>query len=145
MALVLGDFVIVGSRGSSSAGFVVWIKNKDMNQPLLPPQLMGQVLPEQVITILRGSVHLYVSDIIRLEAERNYTRFVLNDGRQLLTCKNLSFYEALLPESFVRVHKSHLLNRHFITQKCKTHICMSDGVEVEVARRKRRIAKRIVQ
>jgi hypothetical protein len=68
MALVLGDFVIVGSRGSSSAGFVVWIKNKDMHQPLLPPQLMGQVLPEQVITILRGSVHLYVSDIIRLEA-----------------------------------------------------------------------------
>lgn len=115
-----------------------------MYQPLLPPQLMGQALPEQVITILRGSVHLCVSDIIRLEAERNYTRFVLADGRQLLTCKNLSFYEPILVESFVRVHKSHLLNRLYITQKSKTHICMSDGTEVEVSRRKRRIAKRVI-
>jgi DNA-binding LytR/AlgR family response regulator len=115
-----------------------------MHQPLLPPQLMGQALPEQVITILRGSVHLCVSDIIRLEAERNYTRFVLKDGRKLLTSKNISFYEPLLAESFVRVHKSHLLNRRYITKKSKTHICMSDGAEVEVSRRKRRIAKRTI-
>ena len=61
-----------------------------MNQPLLPPQLLGQVLPEEVITILRGSVQLRINDIIRLEAERNYTRFILANGRQILTCRNLS-------------------------------------------------------
>lgn len=115
-----------------------------MHQSLLPPQLIGQVLPEQVITILRGSVHLCVGDIIRLEAERNYTRFVLKDGRKLLTSKNLSFYEPLLSECFVRVHKSHLLNRRYITQNSKTHIRMSDGTEVEVSRRKRRITKRTI-
>ncbi len=115
-----------------------------MNQPLLPPQLLGQVLPEEVITILRGSVQLRINDIIRLEAERNYTRFILANGRQILTCRNLSFYEPLLAERFVRVHKSHLLNCCYIIKKNKTHIRMSDGVEVEVSRRKRRITKYVI-
>ena len=30
MVLVLGDFVIVGSRGSSSAGLVVWVKGSSL-------------------------------------------------------------------------------------------------------------------
>lgn len=115
-----------------------------MHQPLLPPPLMGQALPEQVITILRGSVHLCVSDIIRLEAERNYTRFILTNGRQLLTCRNISFYEPLLSESFVRVHKSHLLNRRYITDHSKLQVRMQDGFVVKVARRKRRITKRAI-
>jgi DNA-binding LytR/AlgR family response regulator len=116
-----------------------------MNQPRLPPPLLGQALPEEVITILRGSVHLCVSDIIRLEAERNYTRFVLKDGCQLLTSKNLSFYESLLAESFVRVHKSHLLNRRYITGFGKLQVQMQDGFVVKVARRKRRITKRAIK
>jgi two-component system LytT family response regulator len=101
-------------------------------------------LPEQVLTVLRGSVHLSVSDIIRLEAERNYTRFVLVDGRKILTSKNLSFYELLLPESFVRVHKSCIINPCLIIQKNKTHIRMSDGAEVEVSRRKRRMTESVI-
>jgi len=112
-----------------------------MNQPLLPPQLIGQVLPEEVITILRGSIHLSVSDILRLEAERNYTRFILVDGRQLLTSRNISFYETLLPESFVRVHKSHLLNRRYITDHNKLQVRMLDGFVVKVARRRSRKVK----
>ena len=115
-----------------------------MHQPLIPPQLMGQALPEQVISIFRERVHLRTSEIIRLEAERNYTRFILTDSRQLLTCKNLSFYEPLLAESFVRVHKSHLLNRRYITDHSKLQVQMQDGFVVKVARRKRRIAKRAI-
>ena len=115
-----------------------------MYQPLLPPQLMGQALPEQVISILRGSIDLRLNDIIRLEAERNYTRFVLKDGRKLLTSKNISFYEPLLAESFVRVHKSHLINRCYITALSKLQIQMQDGFVVKIARRKRRITKCVI-
>lgn len=122
------------------------ISNFSTRPALDPLRLLPieQPLPEQVITILRGSVHLCVSDIIRLEAESNYTRFVLADGRKILTSRNISFYEMLLPENFVRVHKSHLLNRGYIIEKSKTHIRMSDGAEVEVSRRKRRITKRVI-
>lgn len=116
-----------------------------MNQPLLPSKLFEQDMSEQRISILRGKIDLCASDIIRLEAVRNYTRFVLKDGRKLLTSKTISFYEALLFENFVRVHKSHLLNRLYITEKSKTHILMSDGTEVEVSRRKRRMTKYVIK
>lgn len=112
-----------------------------MNPAFIPPQLTS---PQHVITILRGSVHLRIAEIVRLEAERNYTRFIMADGRQILTARNISFYEALLPTTFVRVHKSHLINCRYISKHCKTYIRMRDGGTVEVSRRKRRIAKRII-
>ncbi|WP_428656725.1 LytR/AlgR family response regulator transcription factor [Runella sp.] len=100
------------------------------------------VLPEHgsetnTLTLLRGSVHVKYDDIVRLEGDRNYTRFILADGRKILTSRNISFYESLLPEYFVRVHKRHLLNRRYMIEKRKGYVRMSDGVEVEVARRKR--------
>jgi|GEM_PF-2662038 len=37
------------------------------------------------------------AEIIRLEASGNYTLFYLLDGRQVLTCKSLHFYDELFP------------------------------------------------
>lgn len=110
-----------------------------MNPAFILPQLTS---PQHVITILRGSVHLRIAEIVRLEAERNYTRFFMSDGSQIITAKNLGLYEALLPATFVRVHKSHLINCCYINKHCKTYIRMNDGGKVEVSRRKWRVVKR---
>jgi two-component system, LytTR family, response regulator len=99
--------------------------------------------PTSTLTILRGSIHLRIADIVRFEADRNYTRIILTNGQVFLTSKNLSFYAALLPEGFVRVHKSHLLNSEYIVQKEKKIIRMSDGGEIEVSRRKRRVVNQM--
>lgn len=90
-----------------------------------------------VISIMRGQIHLPINKIIRLEGDRNYTRFVLTDGRRILTCQNLGFYEALLCDSFIRIHKRYLLNRYHISGLVKFQIRMTDGFEVTIARRKR--------
>ncbi|RDB03699.1 LytR/AlgR family response regulator transcription factor [Runella aurantiaca] len=90
------------------------------------------------ISLLRGSVTIGYDDIVRLEGESNYTRFVLANGRTLLTSRNIGFYESQLPENFLRVHKRCILNQRYVTKKCKEFVRMSDGAEVEVARRKRR-------
>ena len=105
---------------------------------LLPPP------PPTHLRLLRGKVQLRITDIVRLEADRNYTRFVLTNGQILLTAKNISFYEEILAESFVRVHKSHLLNRNYITAFGKLQIRMQDGSVVKVARRKRRMSKKTI-
>jgi len=79
-----------------------------------------------------------INEIIKLEASGNYTLFYLLDGRQLLTCKSLHFYDELLPFPFVRVHKSCLINIHYVTQrKTPTLLSLSDGSEVHVARRRK--------
>ena len=113
---------------------------------LLPTAPGGAVtLPNDTpgtITLLRGSVTIFYRDIVRLEGESNYTRFVLANGRTLLTSRNIGFYEPLLPENFLRVHKRCILNRRYVTEKYKGYVRMSDGVEVEVARRKRRIIEK---
>lgn len=94
---------------------------------------------EGTLTLLRGRVTIFYRDIIRLEGESNYTRFVLTNGRTLFTSRNIGFYEVQLPDNFLRVHKRCILNRCYVTENYKGYVRMSDGAEVEVARRKRGI------
>ena len=66
------------------------------------------------ITLPTGSAYevVLVKDIIRCEANDNYTNVYLADGKKFLVSGTLKHYEELLPEKdFVRVHHSHLINR----------------------------------
>jgi DNA-binding LytR/AlgR family response regulator len=108
-----------------------------MNPFIHPHTLTG------TLTILRGSVHLRIADIVRLEADRNYTRIILTNGQVFLTSKSLSFYAPLLPDGFVRVHKSHLLNSRYICTVSKYDVQMYNGFVAQVSRRKRKTANNI--
>jgi DNA-binding LytR/AlgR family response regulator len=98
--------------------------------PLPPP-------PPTHLRLLRGQVLLSITDIMRLEADRNYTRFVLTNGQTLLTSKNISFYEQILPKAFLRVNKSYLLNRTYVLTIHQGYAQMNDGFSTQVSRRKR--------
>ena len=85
--------------------------------------------------------YIDLKDIIRLQAERNYTRFFFSKGKQFLSAKTLLEYEKTLEGSgFMRVHKSHLVNTAHIKAYEKHGIIrMSDDAEVEVSRRKKNV------
>jgi two-component system LytT family response regulator len=78
-------------------------------------------------------------DIMRLQADRNYTRFYFTKAKPFISSKTLLEYEKTLDGSgFIRVHKSHLVNSMHIASYDKAGILtMSDGTEVEASRRKR--------
>jgi two-component system LytT family response regulator len=61
------------------------------------------------------SVHVVdLDDIIRCEADRNYTSFFLVGGKKILVSKTLKEYENLLSNhNFLRVQQSHLINIDF--------------------------------
>ena len=104
-----------------------------------PSSVCSAAMPaSQSITILRGSVKLLTADIVRLEGERNYTRFVLRGGRYILTSKNLSYYTELLPETFVRIRKGCLVNRLHVRKFAWNEVVLLDGTKLPIARRKRR-------
>jgi len=90
---------------------------------------------------LNGYHFVKVKEIIRCEADNNYTNFFLNLGERFLVTRTLKEYEKLLKEeSFVRVHQSHLINTNLDTKHCywlKGIAIMSDGSEVEISRRKK--------
>jgi len=80
-----------------------------------------------------------LKDIVRLEAMGNYTTFYTNDGKILVT-KTLKEFEKTLPVYFLRVHQSHLVNRHQIKAYIKTeggYLQMKDESTVPVSVRKK--------
>lgn len=90
------------------------------------------------------SVHVVELDqIIRCEADRNYTSFYLLDDKKILVSKTLKEYETLLSgHNFLRVQQSHLVNLDYIDRYDKKNggaVVMKDGSEVPLSPAKREV------
>jgi two-component system, LytTR family, response regulator len=88
-----------------------------------------------------GFVFYKISDIIRCQAESNYTKFYFTKDNKEIIPKTLKEYEELLSENnFCRIHGSHLINMEHVKQYLKGKggfVIMSDGSEIEVSVRKK--------
>ena len=89
---------------------------------------------------INGYKFVNIKDIVRCEADDNYTNFMLNNGNQILVSKTIKEYETLLQESdFFRAHKTHLINLHHIKsfESVSGTAIMNDGSKIAVARRRK--------
>lgn len=102
------------------------------------PQNMRLCIPS-----LKGFQVVELDDILFAEAAGNYTNFYFTNQPFICTSKPIYEYEELLSDAgFVRIHKSHLVNLLHVKQYLKGEggsIILSNGKEVEVARRKKEI------
>jgi two-component system, LytTR family, response regulator len=81
------------------------------------------------ISSSKGLEFIDIDSIVRIEAERSYCTFYLNNTRKILVSKCLNDYEnLLLSYGFVRIHNSHLVNIDYI----KTFV-RGDGGYIELA------------
>lgn len=82
-----------------------------------------------------------VKDIIRCEADGNYTSFILTNNRKFVVSTGLKYYEDILPaEAFVRVHHHQLININHVVRFLKEdggYAVMTDNSKVEISRRKK--------
>jgi len=90
--------------------------------------------------ILHTSDHLQlvsISDIIRAEADSNYTSFSLSGGKRILVSRTLKEFESLLSGSgVIRVHQSHLVNIIYIDRFVKKdggYLLLKEGTKVPVS------------
>lgn len=88
------------------------------------------------------SIHIVpIKNIIRCEADVNYTKFVLDNGEKMLVSRTLKDYaEMLEPAGFFRTHQSHLVNLDHILRYDKVdggHLVMCDESIVPVSIRKK--------
>ena len=83
--------------------------------------------------------YVEVEDIIRLQADRNYTRFFFNDKKEFVASKTLKEFEELLDGcGFIRIHRTHLINSSYIKEyEREGTIILKDNSKIEVARRKK--------
>lgn len=94
-----------------------------------------------VLPVLDGFEVENVSDIIRCEANDNFTNFYLVGGEKKVICRTLKFYDDILSDSgFIRVHRSHLINTQYIKSYKKGKggiVVMSDNSHVDVSSSKK--------
>ncbi|CAH0999290.1 Sensory transduction protein LytR [Neolewinella maritima] len=82
-----------------------------------------------------------ISDIVRFEAEDNYTHIHLKGGRRITTSRTIKFYEDMLAAyNFYRVHKRHVINMNYMKRFVKGeggYLIMEDNKRIDVSRRRR--------
>ena len=86
---------------------------------------------------------LKLEEIVYCEAERSYTVFHLTNGKTVTVSKPLLDYDHLLRDtSFLRIHKSFLINLHHVKEYQRGEggmVIMSNNAEIEVSRRKKEV------
>lgn len=99
-------------------------ENKGQDQKLVLPNLTGFDL-------------VNVKDIIRCQANDNYTNIYMDNGKQFIISKTLKHFETILSDcDFLRVHKSHLINLKKVKQyiKGKTpQLILDDNSEIDLS------------
>lgn len=88
-----------------------------------------------------GLVFVDNDEIIRLEAQDQYTSIYLTEGRKMLSSRNIKNFEDKLNDKvFFRLHRSHIINMvHHLREFRRTDggiVLLSDGTEIPVSRRK---------
>jgi len=90
---------------------------------------------------------VYFNQIIRLTAASNYTTFYFNHTPAVyLSSKTLLTFSKKLPgKLFLRIHRSHLVNRQFITfmgNSANMFLTLKNEEKIPIARRKYSWVKR---
>lgn len=94
---------------------------------------------ESIVIVTRhGDRHLRTKEILRCEADSNYTVFHLHNGERLVASYTMASYEEFLAENeFLRIHRRHMVNVKFVTSMERDgRVVLRDGTSLEVSRRR---------
>lgn len=120
------------------------IESKDFSKKvkvLLDNIAKNDVQKKITIPTLDGLEFLEVANIIRCEADINYTIIHTKDGRKIMVAKTLKSFEALLTDcNFFRIHNSHLINLNHLVKYTKGkggYVTLIDHSTIEVSVRRK--------
>jgi two-component system LytT family response regulator len=89
------------------------------------------------VSTQNGIFYLKISDIIRIEADINYSRIIINNEKPVLVSKTLlDFENRLSNHGFFRCHRSHLINLKHVTGYSKKEeglITMSNTEKIRIS------------
>ena len=95
-----------------------------LNYKIMMESLTTNAISKLVVPTAKGQKVLLVPDIVSIEASRAYCTIHTQDGQAYIISKNLKHFESLLEEnqSFVRCHKSWMVNTDYIETYSKTDL-----------------------
>jgi two-component system LytT family response regulator len=77
-----------------------------------------------------------MEDILRLQGNGNFTDIFLVDGSKKMACRFLKHYAENLPNPFVRVHKSHIINISHVKSYHRSlggYVMLDDKTEIDIS------------
>ncbi len=87
-----------------------------------------------ILPTLQGFDVVKIDEIVRLQADGNFTQIYLKDGSKKMVCRFLKHFDDLLGFPLVRVHRSHIINFNEVKSYHKNgEIILNDGTEIEVS------------
>lgn len=95
------------------------------------------------VSAVGETIVLELKDLLYLKSDGNYTIFKLRNGKRITSSRTLKFYEGMViaHPDFYRVHRSAIVNKHFIRHiiKDKTlyYVALEDGDRIELALQKK--------
>ena len=93
------------------------------------------------LPVFNGFKIVKIADIIRCQANGNFTEFIIKNYEKIMISRSLKFYETLLADyDYLRIHKSHLINLHHVISYEKgklSYVELSDNTSVEISAKKR--------
>jgi two-component system LytT family response regulator len=113
-------------------------EEEQMKINALSENMQGRRVLKRIILKTAEALQIVsVSDIVRAEADSNYTHFHLAGGKHIMVSRTLKEYEAMLGGTgLIRVHQSHLVNLNFIDKFYKHdggYLQLKDGTTVSVS------------
>jgi two-component system LytT family response regulator len=104
----------------------------------LSENIQGKKILKRIILRTTEALQLIaVNDIIRAEAESNYTHFHLTGGKHIMVSRTIKEYEAMLNgTALIRVHQSHLVNLNYIDKFYRHdggYLQLKDGSRIPVS------------
>jgi two-component system LytT family response regulator len=94
------------------------------------------------VPTIEGFELVRADQVIRCDADDNYTHLRLKDNRKIVACRMLKEMEELMQEFgfFVRVHNSHIVNMNEVAKYVRGdggYLLMSDGSTVAISKSRR--------
>ncbi len=111
-------------------------KNEEFNRNKILLENLKQKPEKQQIILptLQGFDIAKIDEIVRMQADGNFTQIYLKDGSKKMVCRFLKYFDELLDFPLVRVHRSHIVNFNFVKSYHKNgEIILQDNTEIEVS------------
>lgn len=117
----------------------------------LPATTTGDQEAMNRIVIHHNNSYILIefNDIVYLEADRNYSNIMLENGKVISSARSLKAYENLLDkDTFFRVHKSYIINTHKIKEYLKEGkeriALMKNGKRITVSQPKQPVFRKFL-
>jgi two-component system, LytTR family, response regulator len=100
-----------------------------------------------IVPTSNGRFFFHPEEIIRLEANSNYTTIFFSNKTKMVSAKVLKDFVSMLePLGFVRTHRTHLINRkHILCVTPNGQVIMKDASVADISRRMKSNVLRVLK